>query len=276
MRRWGTWWAVVALSGCAGDASGPWTVVEAGRHAACAIDAATELHCWGDLDYGATATTARGVVHADGGPPAGPGWVDVALGAAHGCALDDQGEVTCWGDDVAGEATPYVGPFVRLEAGLEITCGVFATNEVQCWGQQPDADLSGRMEDLDVTQDRGCALSEQGEARCWGGLTPITGPYSDVGAGCGVLEDGDVECFHEGLLSQSGPYTAVAVGADEACATDANGGLWCWRDLVAGSDPVGEPVADVSCGVELCAALTTGGEPRFWGTSYALDEMPQG
>lgn len=240
-----------------------WERVEAGRHSACAIDPDKRLWCWGEaLDYGE-------------GPPGGKGWVEVALGAAHGCALDEAGFATCWGEDQAGETEPPLVALEGLQAGLEQTCGLERDDgTLSCWGRELEIDRSGSFAAVAMVQDRGCALSAAGEPRCWGGLVPLSSRYTAIGAGCGVLADGSVECFSSGLYSLGGSYVEVEVGDDRVCATTQEGGVECWSANLELSEVPGT-VAQLSCGVGLCAALSEAGQLELWGRSSALAQMPQ-
>ena len=108
------------------------------------------------------------------------------------------------------ESEPIFGHKCELVAGYGNVCGVSATGEIHCWGDGDDPDV--------------CDVFECGES-----LPPAGGPYHGVSvgynAGCALDADGRIICWGhpsvvEGLPAEEG-FSAVVVGAYEACALDA-------------------------------------------------------
>src|ERR1044072_2732845 len=71
-------------------------------------------------------------------PPSTGDFTAIVRGTSHGCVLTRSGEAVCWvrsdlGYDV-GQATPPGGPFVKLAAGQQHTCGLRPHGAIECSG----------------------------------------------------------------------------------------------------------------------------------------------
>jgi hypothetical protein len=106
-----------------------------------------------------------------------------------------------------------------------------------------------------------CALSEAGEASCWGSLyfedespeliDPPSETFTTIVTGmahmCGLTPSGDAVCWGYGTperengtlpdLSQASPtsggFVEIAAGYWHTCGLDATGLLVCWGDIVS-------------------------------------------
>jgi len=171
----------------------------------------------------------------------------VVAGAYHGCALRAEGTIACWGDNANGEASPPAGIYTQVSTRGETAC----------------------------------ALSQAGEASCWGlwGLPAPGGPFVQVSAGnftsCGLRPDGSLSCWGYGGFGvaspPSGNFTQVSVGRGHACALKDNGTIACWGTDVFGrisntpGAPTGRKFTQVSSGIVHSCALLDDGSAKCWG-----------
>jgi alpha-tubulin suppressor-like RCC1 family protein len=136
----------------------------------------------------------------------------VAVGRIHTCALAADSTAYCWGDNALGqlgldtlvcdsiachpidtEVPLQVSPdlkFLRLDAGVDFTCGLTANGEAYCWGKNHRGQLGD---------------GTQSEWRAMPG--PVQGGHTFVS------------------LSTGGTYDE---GGTHACAVTADGEGWCW------------------------------------------------
>jgi alpha-tubulin suppressor-like RCC1 family protein len=204
------------------------------------------------------------------------GIVAVSAGEEHTCAITDAGGVKCWGRDFFGElgdgrrypqnsSTPIAvqglpAPIVSLASGYEHTC----------------------------------ALTDAGDALCWGnGSTPtqVMANVTALGAGgentCVVVETGAVDCWTNGYYGQlpSAPTSgavSVSLSEDHACALMVGGGVKCWgrnqfgqlgdgtaTDRLSPVDVVGLTNAvAIAAGNTFSCALTDARGVKCWGDRY--------
>ena len=131
----------------------------------------------------------------------------LALGKAHGCALMESGAVKCWGSDLMGQLGNGSASNARLltptaitsldnqvddiQAGLNQTCVLTKTSGVKCWGNnysgqvgyyynrsstvtitaKEPTDVLGLqygVSKLNLSGDSSCAISINGQTKCWG------------------------------------------------------------------------------------------------------------
>jgi hypothetical protein len=173
----------------------------------------------------------------------------VSMASSGGCALRESGVVVCWGkreacNDGRNGATIPTGRFVSLAGGPHAGCALDAAGNASCWGcaAAPNSarGKSARLRYIaKADEDRFCGIGIDGTvAGCKGFVQttvqletePPRGAvlavderwYDDAGIGaadaCAILADGGLDCW--GLASQwrdetrrkKGPYTAVSVG----------------------------------------------------------------
>lgn len=224
----------------------------------CGVTVAGDLLCWND---------GRGLPQR---PPAGR-FVAVDAGADHTCVLDEAGEVACWGrlpgepqapagtpdhmvvvPDAAGGAAGWEvppGPFAAVSSGWRHSCGMRATGEAVCWGEDrygeteaPDGEFTAVSAGRWLT----CGLRPAGEAECWY-LLPWT------------------------LLAPGGAFTALSAGRNHACGVRSDATLECWT----AEDPPGwgRPAADGQLqrlDIKQPSAVTTPKLPERRGAPAAL------
>jgi Regulator of chromosome condensation (RCC1) repeat len=180
----------------------------AGQFHACGITAAGTILCWGWGLYGQLGTTAKtsrcttGEACADAPAPvdASGSFTRVTAGAGHSCALSAGGRAFCWGSNTHGQLgigssrekapTPVAvaggHDFAAVAAGSYFTCGLTASGEVWCWGDNasgqlgkaPDSlaqsnvpvrvPLAGRALSLGAGDRHACSIVEGDRVTCWG------------------------------------------------------------------------------------------------------------
>jgi alpha-tubulin suppressor-like RCC1 family protein len=188
------------------------------------------------------------------------GVTDVTAGDAFTCALKKVRTVQsvwCWGSNgkkqlgilaptMASSSVPVEVPgvsgAVAIAAGRDFACATKAPNEVWCWGDNSDAQITTMpggeiappvvamklvqisLLSLGVDRDgfndggHGCAVHTFGFASCWGENTS-----GQVGDGT----SGNKVPLPAGLMSL-GSVKAISAGADFTCAITAAGALRCW------------------------------------------------
>jgi alpha-tubulin suppressor-like RCC1 family protein len=155
----------------------------------------------------------------------------VVAGQFHTCALTVNNTLRCWGRDVEGQLGQIVPGLVVFDSnGNFSTAGSAGLN----WGDQSnelpsnlpsDINIGAPVADVAADNFHTCALSTDGQLKCWG-----LGSNGQLGYG--------------NLLNQPTPLAAgvnldgitasqVAAGASHTCALRSNGSVRCWG---AGND----------------------------------------
>jgi len=290
----------VDVTGLAGGA----TFLAAGGQHTCAVASGGGARCWGYNAIGQlgddTSINRLAPVDVSG---LASGVAALAAGENHTCALTTGGAAMCWGYNGDGQlgddsTTLRLAPVgvsglasgvAALAAGDNHTCALTTGGGVKCWGrnnlgQLGDDSTTGRLAPVDVTglgsgvaaiaagASFTCALTTAGAMKCWGGNG--SGQLGD-GTTTSRGTPGDVS----GLATD---VSAIAAGANHACAVMAGGGAKCWGlnsngQLGVGLYTVHHTPADVSGlasgvarlgggNIHTCA-LTTGGGVKCWGAS---------
>ena len=180
-------------------------------------------------------------------------------GARHSCGIDTDGAAWCWGYNTFASVgngrsgtervrTPerVLGGqrFVRLRAGVFHTCGITATGEAWCWGDDArgqlgapaSADCGGSSPCSPVpVQVRGapalasvapgfdhtCALTPAGAAWCWG---------FNASGELGIDDTTVVSSMTAREVVGGLRFAQVVSGDAHSCALTAAGEAWCWGD----------------------------------------------
>ena len=300
--------------------------IAAGGLHSCALSATGEAYCWGANDWGqlgAPSTENCGGVGAPDSCSVVPQRVDgaqafavIAPGGEHTCALTSDGRAFCWGSNAGGalgigdpaltrSVTPreVVGGhrFVALTSGDSHSCGLTATGEAYCWGedywgQVGDGGPSGnqlntvalrynprpvvvdfRFRSIAATGAQTCGITTEGVAHCWGfnakvwhGDSPLPGAernYMESTVPLDVLGAGSL-----GL-------DRVVAGGSLTCGLTSAGTAWCWgwdltgaaaRRVLPPETLAGGPWKNlVGGGAHLCGVGTDG-------ALYCVGQNPNG
>ncbi len=313
----------------------------------CARRGDRRVVCWGANDMGQLGRgTTDGLAHAPELVPGLPPARRLAVGLDHVCVLLEQdGSIRCWGDDTYAQVTAGVpgGPVavprpidlgvaaVDIIADANVTCAILADRTTRCWGRDDAGQLADGTPDsyrsepmplqdpaapdqilrdvlhVDFSLYSACALSLQGEVRCWGqkailgvgdvvsGTEPFPRPVYDrvaqIAAGdahtCVLTTAGHVACWGYAALGQTGEptfpqYTGlprlvsldgptrVVTGQWHTCAA-VDGGVACWGD-----NRNGELGNDFGCtyyGQPGCASAATATPVAVSGITGPVDDL---
>jgi alpha-tubulin suppressor-like RCC1 family protein len=228
----------------------------------------------------------------------------VATGALFTCGLKTDGAAYCWGNNQWGElGSGATGPdsytplavtgghqFVALVAGIAHACGLKASGEAWCWGDNADAQLGigatsapkpspqlvvGGHSFAALTSGtfHTCGRTTAGEVWCWG--------YGQMGAlGNGVQ---GVSPTPVKVAAPAGTtFTWISSGNGHVCGLTTAGPLYCWGGNFAGQTGIGttgSPVlvptlaasgysfASVFAGGNHTCGLTAAGAAHCWGSN---------
>ena len=196
------------------------TQISAGYFGVCGLDSSGAAYCWGDngnntgmFSNNSGLRSDVPVAAATVGALAGVAITQIAVGQEHMCALDNASTAYCAGDDAYGEL------------GDGTTDGSDAMVAVDTSGA-----LAGQsIAQIAVSDSGTCAVSDAGAVYCWG-------DNHDGQLGNGSSAEGSdvpVAVDTSGVLAGV-TLTQAAGGADNACAEDIAGLLYCWGDNSSG------------------------------------------
>ena len=178
-----------------------------------------------------------------------PPFEQIAAGDQHACGLTRDGAVWCWWFGTSGQLGDgktegaYAAP-VRVvdlpaaravEAGGNSSCAIDQDGGLWCWGDNQFGRLGDgttenrwrptRVVGLDrsvvsvsVASDHGCAVLEDGTARCWGDNS-----MGELGDGTRAPSSTPVRVTVMDALIE-----AASSGANHTCALTRTGQVWCW------------------------------------------------
>lgn len=236
--------------------------------------------------------------------PVLPKVIAVASGSLFTCGLVEGGNAYCWGNNQWGAlGTGATGPqsnlpvpvtgghkFIALGAGLAHACGLKASGETWCWGDNADAQLgtgvlggvhptpqlvSGAHAFVEISAGNyhNCGRTAAGEVWCWG-----YGMLGGLGQGSYLVSATPLK-----VVAPAGTvFTSITAGGGHTCGLADSGLLYCWGSNFAGQvgtgfvgDPVLAPTvaatgysfAKVFAGNAHTCGLTAVGHAYCWGSN---------
>ena len=272
------------------------------RLTACATADGGDLVCWRGTD---TNGVAEQSVERSPGNYAAP-----HVHLLEVCVLTTEGGAAC-GDWDGDGSTRYTS----LAVGEEFVCAITETEMIECgkhdiegvhWGEfgirwlmnAPESDAGRRYAAVSVGGGHACALTDAGEAVCWGSVDnklarpdPGPGRYVAVTDGyghtCALTDDGEAVCWGWNNFGQSdvleGRYTAISAGFASTCALTEAGEPVCWGAFPVGLDPASafdrfpqDQYRAIAAGYEGACALTDEGAPVCVGSWLSPRDAPSG
>ncbi|MFI5213911.1 MAG: RCC1 domain-containing protein [Gemmatimonadales bacterium] len=257
-----------------------WTAVAAGSSFTCALDQTGQGYCWGENVNHKLGISDEVNVRRPRPIDTPQRFESIATGVLDGCGVTREGSLVCWGGPDQGGTPPRstLGDMRFHLIGLASGgCGVALDASAWCWGLNSVGQLgSGRStpapstgaervsggrhwRSVAVAGGYRCALDQDGQAYCWGGVMAgnHNGP-NRVGGGhhfqalalgehhsCGLDASGIALCWgeaHDGSLGTTlnqrmleptpvaggHSFKAIAAGYDFTCAVATDGHAWCW------------------------------------------------
>jgi len=212
-----------------------------GGHNICAIDTNGDLECTTRFDRATYLPPDDGTLYSA-----------VSSGSAHSCAITQSGELRCWGLNNFGQldAPTSAVAFVSLDAGEGHSCAIDANMQAHCWGlntngQTDVPEPNSGFVSVHASSVASCGIKQSGETVCWTTVEgfseniPTNAGYTDltVGGGsggvpgCGLTQDGSIDCFFSRDFSvdppTGGPYIDIEANSAFFCGVTTDGTLDC-------------------------------------------------
>lgn len=256
--------------GSVAELEGRLTAITAGGFHTCALTQEGSAHCWGRNEFGQLGDGSQSNRMAPVRVQGLNGIVTaMAAGSGHTCAVMEGGSVYCWGHNDSGQLgdgsttdsnIPVAveglgGAAVEIVAGWSHTCALLVEGTVYCWGKNASGQLGdGSTTDHNIAVQvmglsesttalaggafHNCAITQAGEAYCWGDNAK------------GQLGDGSTTDSSEPVRVEKIDDSAVSIsaGLGHTCVLLQTSDVQCWGDSPAaplgdGSKSVhGEPV----------------------------------
>ncbi len=181
-------------------------------------------------------------------------FVEIDIGPELACGLLSDGRVKCWGKDSAADSAPTEQRFSLVEAGLDTACGIDMSGQLVCWGLDDFLDFddpSGPHMTVALSARRLCALRMDGALVC---------------------SEGETNPDIRGIGTHR--FTAIAAGYGAICAVDADGTASCWGDIresnssaLRSAKPPRGPFVEiyVDAGGKVACAIRTDRTAACWG-----------
>ena len=238
--------------------TGPFLQIEAGEDSTCALLPTGRVACAGELGQAVDQPRLEVLAGA-----AGEIFVDLSAGDQHLCAVTEDGQAYCLGENDRGQLGFAPGP-------------MGSRNEVEDFRVLPRPADGVRFADVTAGEAHTCAVTDKGEAYCWG--------YNDEGQlGLGPdVTDETVTSPKKVVLPPGVTLVSIEAGYEHTCALATDQQLYCWgrgdhgqlgrnRGDDADTSPVPAPVfglTDVTAyalGDRQTCAATANGDAYCWG-----------
>ena len=173
-----------------------------------------------------------------------------------------------------GQPIKSTGPWVKVSAGRDSTCGITQTTALYCWGipqtgaggySSSDAlgeptlitNLASGVQDVQVGFSSTCAIKDGGDLYCWG-----ANDYGQLGIGSTIQQavPQKVTFFNKNV-------SKVAVGGSSVCALSKLGAVYCWGNSYRGRLGISSNVNEVTPVV--VSALGSGNKEIVSGESHS-------
>jgi len=198
--------------------------------------------------------------------------VSITAGEEFTCAMNATNSVYCWGNNASGQlndgttidhSSPteadLMGEIVMMSGGQQEIQGINSDGTVQLWNNQLVIPVTGLTanNNVFVSADRfhegGCALTANGNVKCWGAITnpkvedALVGPLmASGGAHACALRDGGLVCWGNNSNGQlgdgstvnhdapvdvtglKGDVIALATGEKHTCVVLDDNSISCW------------------------------------------------
>ncbi len=249
--------------------------ISAGDSTGCGISTAGRAYCWGMGRHGELGNGLPGDASKPGIVSSTVTFTSVSVGGSHACGIATSGIAYCWGSDQFGQlgdarlvnsTTPIPvatgnGPtvFASISAGFRHTCGVTASGDAYCWGDNTFGQVgdgsSGAGDFVDMPTlvvgglsfasisaggDHTCGITTGGAAFCWGDNTVGQLGNGSVGGASVVPTSVAGAPAFTRISASTGtrtipPFPALPIpfklfGRGHTCALTAAGAVWCWGD----------------------------------------------
>lgn len=285
--------------------------IAAGDYHTCAITSAGTVKCWGSNSRG---QLGDGTTVDRDAPVDVQGLADVVaidVGDEYTCAVTRDGNAYCWGENRSGQLgdgskverhapvqVQGIKQVTQISASPYHACAVTKDGGAMCWGAgsygslgdgkssgqtKPVkvAGLDGRVKAIAAGGFHSCAVTIDGEVKCWG-----SNEFGQLGDGNGGGEGN----YSAKPVDVRGLADVVTLGAGtfHTCALTITGGVRCWgqnrggqvgdgglhTDRFVPSTPrgLGAGVSAISVGSISSCALTLAGGVKCWPGNILDDE----
>jgi cysteine-rich repeat protein len=255
------------------DLGGTAVALALGENHSCALLDSGDVRCWGDSATGETGLGTVSDLGNDEKPSiaqpinVGGKVVQITAGRNHTCALLDTKKVRCWGAGVSG-ALGYNNTNNIGDGELPFSAG--------------DVTVGADVEQVTAGDTFTCVRTSADNARCWG-----LGTSGRLGYG-NVANIGDTEFpSSAGDINVGAKVKFIAAGASHTCVITDTNNVRCWGlnsngqlgyghtntigdgefPNVSGNVSLGDPIVQVTAGLQHTCAVTMTGAVRCWGNS---------